>query len=132
VLQDNFEHECDRLSHDVDSIQFERLRWARTEAPMLAQLVDQAQTSIDAREDFELSEEGSTLAVKRFILKVHGNRIAALSIGLENPQVKVSMEAIGRSKFTVAAGDPISADFGVIDAAWMAATLSQLIRRIES
>ena len=130
-MRSSFEQACDRLSNTVDGIQFERLRWGRTEGPMLARLVALAQEAVDAREDFDLSEEGSVVATKRFVIKVHGNRIAALSIGLVETEVSVWVDAIGRSPYRVAAGDAVSADYAVIDFAWMAAALAEVFGRIE-
>eukprot|EP01042_Synura_sphagnicola_P018123 gene18123-22915_t len=40
MTQDSFEDACDRLSQGIDAVQFERLRWSKTEGPMLARLVE--------------------------------------------------------------------------------------------
>ena len=132
MSQANLLLECDRLSQIVDAPQFERLRWARTEGPMLAKLVELTQGAIDGRSDFELAEEGASTDIKRFILKVHGNRIVAIVIRIEQRQPHLSVEAIGRSAYTVAPGDPITADFALVDESWMAATLQNLFSRIQS
>ena len=58
MAQDSFELACDRLSGAVDGVLFERLRWARTEGPMLARLVELAQGAVEARGDIDLSDEG--------------------------------------------------------------------------
>lgn len=130
MIQDSFEMACDRLSNAVDSAQFERLRWARTEAPMLARLVELVQAAVGDRPDFELTEEGSTAAVKRFVLKVHGFRIVAVSVGLENGHALVWAEQIDRSNYTVAPGEPVSADFTAVDEQWMARALEQQFARV--
>ena len=65
---DNFELECDRLSSAVDSVQFERIRWARHEGPMLERMVQLAQAAVADRPDFELTDEGSRGAVKRYVI----------------------------------------------------------------
>ena len=128
----SFEMACDRLSNAVDCAQFERLRWARTEAPMLARLMELAQGAVAERPDFELTEEGSVAAVKRFALKVHGFRIVALNLGLDQGHAVVWVESIDRSSYQVAAGDPVSAEFAAVDEAWMAAALESQFSRIRS
>lgn len=128
--QDSFELACDRLSGVVDGAQFERLRWARTEGPMLARLVELAQAALEDRDDFELSEEGSGGDVKRFVLKIHGFRIVAVSLGLRGGVVVVDAEAIERARYTVEQGAPVSAEFSVVDEHWMAAALEQVFARI--
>ena len=130
MIQDSFEMACDRLSNTVDSAQFERLRWARTEAPMLARLMELAQAAVEDRPDFELTEEGSTTNINRFVLKVHGFRIVAVSAGLENGHALVWAEQIDRSTYTVAPGDPVSADFTAVDEQWMARALEQQFARV--
>jgi len=130
VTQESFELECDRLSHVVDATQFERLRWARTEGPMLARLVALLHSALDGREDFELTEEGTTGAVRRFILKVHSNRVMAVMIRLEPGRAVVAAEEIERSRYKLADPRPISDDFDVIDEQWMASALQQLFQRV--
>lgn len=131
MVHDSFEQQCDRLSAQVDSAQFERLRWARTEAPMLARLMELALAAVEDRPDFELTEEGSTTNIKRFVLKVHGFRIVAVSAGLENGHAVVWAEPVDRSKYTVAPGDPVSADFQIVDEQWMARALEQQFARVQ-
>ena len=131
MVHDSFEQQCDRLSAAVDAAQFERLRWARTEAPMLARLVELALGAVADRQDFELTEEGSVAAVKRFVLKVHGFRIAALNLGLDQGHAVVWAEAIDRSKYIIAGSDPVSADFRQVDQAWMAAALEAQFARVQ-
>ena len=131
VPQDSFQQECDRLSQAVDGVQFERLRWAKTEGPMLAHLVTLAHAAIEARPEFELTEEGATNDLKRFVLKVHSNRIAAIALWLENGHAIANIEALDRSRYDVGHGSPISADFPLVDAAWMAASLQEFFGRIQ-
>lgn len=129
---DSFEIECDRLSQVVDATSFERLRWARTEGPMLARLVALAQGAIEQREDFELTEEGSTSDLKRFVLKVHGNRVVAVGTCLKDGHVHMWAEEIDRSLFKLAPGEVLSADFGAVDEQWMARALQELFGRVRS
>ena len=129
--QDSFQQECDRLSQAVDAAQFERLRWAKVEGPMLAKLVSLALGAIETRPEFELTEEGATNDLKRFVLKVHSNRVAAIALWLENGHAIAQIEALDRSKYTIRQAGPISADFPLVDEAWMAATLQDLFRRIQ-
>ncbi len=131
MTQESFELECDRLSHVVDATQFERLRWARTEGPMLARLVTLLHSALDGREDFELAEEGTTGAVKRFILKVHSNRVMAIVIGLDHGRAVVGAEPIERSKYRLSDPSPLSDDFSVIDEQWMASALRNLFGRVQ-
>jgi hypothetical protein len=131
VSQDSFELECDRLSQVVDAALFERLRWERTEGPMLARLVALAQSVIEGRAEFELTEEGATSDVKRFILKVHSNRVVAIRIWLENGQAVVRADEIQRSKYRLLEGPPLFADFEAVDEQWMSCALQELFRRVQ-
>lgn len=131
VSEDNFEQACDRLSRIVDPAQFQRLVWARTEAPMLARLCELLHMALEVRPDFELSEEGSTKTLKRHVLKIHGNRIIAVTLRLQKGCVVLDAEAIERSRYLVKAGDPLCDDFELVDEAWMAAALPVLFSRIE-
>jgi hypothetical protein len=128
----SFELECDRLSHVVDDIQFERLRWARTEGPMLARLVELAHDALEGRDDFELIDEGSTSAVKRFVVKVHSNRIIAIVMGLDSGCAIIGAEAIERSKYRVSDDSPVFTEFAGVNEAWMAGALQQLFSRVHS
>ena len=130
--QDSFELECDRLSHVVDSTLFEHLRWSRTEGPMLARLVELAQSALEERSEFELIEEGATSEIKRFILKVHSNRVMAITFGLAEGRAYVSAEAIDRSKYALEPGNAILADFEAVDEQWMTDALQELFGRIRS
>lgn len=131
LAQNSFELACDRLSQTVDHIQFEHLRWSRNEGPMLAKLVALAQSTFEGRPEFELVEEGATSNIKRFVLKVHGNRVAAVTIYLEHGRVIVLLDAIERGRCAVNPGPPISADYVQVDEQWMAAVFEQLFGRIQ-
>lgn len=132
VSHDNFSLACDQLSRTVDANQFERFRWARDEAPKLAHLVVLAQAAVEARDDFELTDEGSGGSLRRFVVKVHSFRIIAIAIKLAANRVEVQAEAIERSRFRVLAGAPISAPFEQVDGEWMAAALGELFARIQA
>lgn len=130
--QDNFARECDRISQIVDGPQFERLRWDRNEGPMLVRLVALAKSVLESRGEFELAEEGSTTSVKRFVLKVHSNRIVAISIWLDEGAACVGAEQIDRSAYRLAEGDPCMADFRTVDEQWMAGALQDLFSRVQT
>jgi hypothetical protein len=128
---DSFEIECDRLSKVVDDVQFERVRWARDEAPMLDRLVELAQAAVKDRPDIELVDEGSKGPIKRYVLKVHGFRIVSVSLGLEAGTVAVWGEAIERSKYRIVNGQRHSVDFQQLNEAWMKDTLRALMGEIQ-
>jgi len=128
---DSFDTECDRLSRAVDGVQFERVRWARDEAPMLDRLIALAQAAVKERPDIELTDEGSKGAIKRYVLKVHGFRIVAVSLGLEAGKVAVWGEAIERSQYRVVNGQRHSVDFRQLDEAWMRNTLRAVMGEIQ-
>ena len=132
MLDANFELACDRLSQIVDPTQFERLRWARTEAPMIAHLVALFESAVADRPDFETSEEGSTAAIKRFAIKVHGMRVVAISLALSGTQVTVAVEALERSRYKIAPGEPLVAEYAAFDAELMATALQDLFSRVTS
>ena len=132
MSQDHFQLACDRLSHDVDAVQFERLRWGRDEGPKIARLVELAQGAVDSRFDLELAEEGATSSSKRFVLKVHSQRIAAMSVGLDKGRALMTVEPIDRSQFTVAAGPPINDDYDNVNEDWMEDAMSLLFERIKN
>ena len=127
-----FQHACDQLSAAVDAAQFERLRWARTEAPMLARLVELALAAVEDRDDFELTDEGSGGAIRRFVVKVHSFRIVAVVISLSGVTVSVNAEAIERSRYRVAPSEPVTAPFDRVDGAWMAQALAEQFARIQA
>ena len=130
--QDNFARECDRLSQIVDGPQFERLRWDRNEGPMLARLVALANSALEARGEFELAEEGSTIAIKRFVLKIHSIRTVAISIWLKEGLAYVGAEQIDRSPYRLAGVDPHMAEFSAVDEVWMASALQDLFSRVSN
>jgi len=121
---------CDQLSHVVDADNFERFRWTRDEAPKLAKLVEMIKASVDDRTDIEINEEGGEQNIKRFVIKVHGKRIAGLSAALDQGQAAMTVGMVERSEFKVAQGDPIITDWANVDEQWIAASLGQLMQRI--
>jgi len=127
---DSFHAECDRISQAVDGVQYERMRWAKTEGPMLARLVELAQAAVAQREEFELTEEGATSDIKRFVLKVHSNRVVGIALWLDQGRAVIDIETVGRSRYEVSPGDPVSADYPLVDEPWMATTLHTLFGRI--
>jgi hypothetical protein len=130
VPQARFAQQCDRLSAVVDKTLFERLRWERTEAPVLARLVALAHAALEARDEFELTEEGATSTLKRFVLKVHSTRVAALTLCLADGKAEMAVHAIERSPYRVGPGASLCIPFAGIDEAWMAASLDELFARI--
>lgn len=132
VPDTSFDLECDRLSGIVDDAQFERLRWARTEGPMLARLVALAEGALEERSDFALVEEGTSRDDKRFTLKVHGNRVVTVVISLDGNRAVMRVEEAERSRYRVLPGEPVSAEFALVDEAWIASALQQLFSRIQS
>jgi hypothetical protein len=132
VPQDSFELECDRLSHAVDGALFERLRWERSEGPMLARLVALAHGALEGRSEFELVEEGATRDTKRFVLKVHGNRIVGVSLRLDEGRAVLDMHALDRSAYSLGGGAPATVDFAAADEVWMAGALQGLFGRVRS
>ena len=129
--QDSFQLECDRLSDIVDRALFERLRWERNEGPKLARLVALARSAIEARPEFELVEEGATRDIKRFVLKVHGNRVIGVSLRLESDRAIVDADALERSHYGLAGGAAATADFEVVDEAWMVSALQDQFGRVQ-
>ncbi len=130
--QDSFQLECDRLSHVVDGALFERLRWERNEGPMLARLVALAHSALEARPEFEFVEEGATRDIKRFVLKVHGNRVVGITLRMEDGRAVVEAHAFAGSKYGLSDGAPIAADNSAIDDAWMAGALQQVFGRVRA
>lgn len=128
---DTFSHACDQLSHKIDAAQFERMRWARDEAPKLAQLVELALAAVAQRPDFELTDEGSGGNLRRFIVKVHGFRIVAIAMTLTGNTVELQGEPIERSRYVLQAGEPVTVPFEQVDGVWMARALSALFARIQ-
>ena len=130
--QDTFEIECDRLSHIVDAALYERLRWERREGPMLARLVALAQAALEDRSEFELVEEGATRDIKRFVLKIHGNRILAIAIRIDGDRAVLEAQAIDRSRYRLTDGAVLSATLEDVDEQWMAGALQDLFARVQS
>jgi hypothetical protein len=130
MLDDSFHAQCDRISQAVDGVQHERMRWAKVEGPMLARLVELAQAAIVGRDELELTEEGATPDIKRFVLKVHSNRVVGLVLSLDQGRAVADIEPVGRSRYDVTPGEPVSAPFALVDDAWMAGTLHTLFARI--
>ena len=127
---DSFETECDRLSKVVDSVQFERVRWAKHEGPMLEHLMELARSAVDDRPDFELNDEGSKGAARRFVLKVHGVRVVAVNLQLDQGQVALWGEEIERSQYKVVNGSRPTADYQAIDGPWMKAAIRDIVSEV--
>ncbi len=132
MSQDSLQFEFDRLSRAVDSAQYERLRWAKEDAPVLAKLVALAQSAIEDRSDFELTEEGASSDIKRFILKIHGNRMIGITMWLEAGLAQIRAEDVQRSKYTLEAGNPVSTEYAGVNEQWMADALQELFSRIRT
>jgi hypothetical protein len=131
VPQDGFQLECDRLSHIVDVALFERLRWERNEGPKLARLVALAHSALEGRPEFELIEEGATRDTKRFVLKIHGNRVVGISLRVEGETVLLDVHALDRSKYGLSDGGAATVDFEAVDEPWMAGALQQQFSRVQ-
>lgn len=128
--QVNLQSACDRLSQAVDAVQYERLRWAKHEGPILARLVALAHAAIEDRGEFELAEEGASSDRKRFVLKVHGTRVAALTFWVAAGLAYASIETVIRSKYAVSDDSALSVEYAAVDELWMAGTLHELFSRI--
>ncbi len=131
MTQDSFEKACDRLSQIVDATQFERLRWARREGPMLTRLTELTQAAVAQRPDFELTDEGSRNDTRRYVVKIHGTRVIALKLTLAVPRVTVEAEPIERSRYHLAPGEPVTADYDAVDEAWIAGAFDTLFARVQ-
>lgn len=129
-MEDNFQKACDTLSNTVDTTQFERFRWTRDEQPKLARMVELLSGAFEDREDFDLTEEGATVAIKRFVIKIHGQRTIAIAMSLQQGQVVIQCEPVERSHFTVNPGNPISDAFEHLDERWMEQALQLVFARI--
>ncbi len=125
-----FQAACDALSNKVDAGQFERFRWSRDEAPKLARLVELVMGSVEDRTDIEINEEGGSQDTKRFVIKVHGKRIAGLGVALDRGRAVVSIGAVERSPFQVVQDKPIHAPYSEVDEQWVGETLGKLMERI--
>ena len=131
-MGDDFESACDRLSAAVDSVQFERIRWARTEGPMLDALAGLLRSALGEREEFELSEEGSGGNRRRYVIKVHTFRIAAVNIVLEGREVTVWGEGIERGRGQVVEPQRQTAAYDAIDEGWMKRALAAVFSEIQA
>ncbi|MGB7373087.1 hypothetical protein [Pontixanthobacter sp.] len=129
-MEDNFQKACDTLSSAVDDTQYERFRWTRDEAPRLARMAQLLRAAFDKREDFELAEEGATSTVKRFVIKVHGQRTVAVSMCLKDGQTVMDCSTVERSRFALAEGAPITDDYEHLDECWIEQALQLVIMRI--
>jgi len=132
VPESSFQRECDRLSHIVDGALFERLRWERNEGPMLARLVALAQSAIEARPEFELVEEGASRDVKRFVLKIHGNRVVGFSLRIDGSRALLEAHALERSRYGLSDGETAAAEFDAVDEPWMVRALEAQFSRVEA
>jgi hypothetical protein len=130
VSVENFDHSCDRLSAIVDKALYDRLAWERNVGPKLERLVALLKGAFAEREEFELSEEGATRDVKRYVIKIHGNRVLAVSVTIDNGRVVMTGSAIERSRFAVGHAEPITADPDAIDEEWMANALHAVFSRV--
>ena len=130
MSHDAFRAACDQLSSKVDAEQFERFRWIRDEAPKLVRLVELIKGSVDDRTDIEINEEGGDQTTKRFVIKVHGMRVAGLGVALSKGRAVMSIGPVERSMFRVAKGDPVHTDYANVDDAWIGETLGKLMERI--
>ena len=98
---------------------------------MLAHLVALARSALEGRSEFELVEEGATRDLKRFVLKIHGNRVIAISMHIEGGQAVLQAETLERSRYRLIDAAPLTADFASVDAPWMADALQQQFRCIQ-
>ena len=131
VSAENLELTCDRLSSIVDQTLFERLAWERNIGPKLVRLVDLARAALETREEFELSEEGATRDVKRFIIKIHGTRVFAIDLTIEEKRAILRASEIDRSRFKLDPGEPIVTDADAIDLPWMVEALDKVFSRVK-
>ncbi|MEO6387725.1 MAG: hypothetical protein ABIT16_03000 [Croceibacterium sp.] len=132
MSDESFSFECDRLSAMVDTALFERIRWERDEGPKLATLVQLVRQVLEPRPEFELLEEGATRDIKRFVLKIHGNRVMAVAMRIVEGRAVLTWEAIERSSYEVETGEPISADFAEVDQQWMIDSLERVFARVRT
>lgn len=128
---DSFQLECDRLSVIVDPALSERLQWERKEGPMLAHLVALAHAAFEGRAEFELTEEGATRDLKRFVLKIHGKRVMAIGMRIEGGRAVLQAESLERSSYQLADAAPVTAEFVSVDESWMTGALQQQFSRLQ-
>jgi hypothetical protein len=132
VPQTSLDLECDRLSSVVDKALFERLQWERNVGPVLARLVALSHAALEKRGEFELTEEGATRDVKRFVLKVHANRVMAVAMRVEGGRAVVEAQPIDRGRYALASGPPLSIASEALDEPWMEQALQQLFARVQA
>lgn len=120
----------DHLSRKVDEENFERMRWARDEAPKLVRIVELVKGAVADRADVEINEEGGEGNTKRFVVKVHGMRVAQLAVALDRGRVVASIGPTERSAFTVAKGEPLHTRYEKLDEVWIARAIAKLSERI--
>ncbi|WP_336987130.1 hypothetical protein [Altererythrobacter aquiaggeris] len=128
----NLQSECDRLSSLVDAVQFERLRWNRTEGPMLEKLVKLTHAAIEQRPDFELTEEASTPDMKRYVIKIHSKRVFGIALAIADGQAVMTSQPADRSPYKLLPGEPLAAPMLEFDEAWVETTLQTLMRRVQN
>ncbi len=120
----------DQLSRKVDAENFERMRWARDEAPKLVRIVELVKGAVTDRADVEINEEGGEGNTKRFVIKVHGMRVAQLAVALDRGRVVAAIGPTERSAFTVAQGEPLHTRYEKLDEVWIARAIAKLSERI--
>ena len=121
---------CDALSNKVDAEQFERFRWTRDEAPKLARLVELVRGSVADRTDIEINEEGGAHDTKRFVIKVHGKRVAGVGVALSKGRAVISIGPVERSPFPVRQDKPVHTPYDRVDEDWIGEALATLMERI--
>lgn len=130
MSHDGFQNACDLLSSKVDPDQFERFRWSRDEAPKLLRMVELLKGATADRSDIDITEEGGVQDSKRFLIKVHGKRVAGLAAALDRGHAVISIGPVERSEYKVASGDPVHTPFDKVDEAWIGEALAKLMERI--
>lgn len=130
ATEDTLRNALDLLSRKVDADNYERMRWARDEAPKLVRIVELVKGAVADRADVEINEEGGEGNTKRFVIKVHGMRVAQLAVALDRGRVVAAIGPTERSAFTVASGEPLHTRYEKLDEAWMASAIAKLSERI--
>ena len=131
LSHDGFQDMCDHISSVVDTVQYERMRWARDVGPRLAEMVTLMLATIEARVDLEFSEEQSTTDIKRYILKVHGVRVIGLTLWIEDGQAHIQPIEIDRSRYRLSAKGTLSVEIEALNAEWIALALRTAFGLIE-
>ena len=99
---------------------------------MLTRLVALAHAALEARSEFELIEEGATRDLKRFVLKIHGNRVVSITLSIAGGQARVETSPIERSKYALAPGGAVTTGYESADEAWMTQALEQQFGRVRA